>query len=80
VEQTIVIEHIAKPKDCGNPDAVGIYFQGSKLRILDVVEELERDPCVLVIHPSVTQSSEIEKRFHVRVPRSGYSRLLSELP
>ena len=35
---------------------------------------------MLVIHPSVTQSSEIEKRLHVRVPRSGYSRLLSELP
>jgi maleate isomerase len=63
-----------------HPDADGIYFQGGKLRILDIVEELEQDLGVPVIHPGVTQCWEIQKRLHVRVPRGGYGRLLSELP
>ena len=63
-----------------HPDAEGIYFQGGKLRILDIVEELEQDLGVPVIHPGVTQCWEIQKRLHVRVRRTGYGRLLSELP
>jgi maleate cis-trans isomerase len=61
-------------------NADGIYFQGGKLRILDIVEELEQDLGVPVIHPGVTQCWEIQRRLHVRVPRAGYGRLLSELP
>lgn len=63
-----------------HPHADGIYFQGGKLRILDIVEELEQDLGVPVIHPGITQCWEIQKRLHVRVPRTGYGRLLSELP
>jgi maleate isomerase len=60
--------------------ADGIYFQGGKLRILDVVEDLEQDLGVPVIHPGITQCWEIQKRLQVRVRRTGYGRLLSELP
>ncbi len=61
-------------------DADAIYFQGGKLRILDIIEPLERDLGVPVIHPGVTQCWEIQKRLRVRQPRGGYGRLLAELP
>lgn len=63
-----------------HPDAQGIYFQGGKLRILDIIEPLEQDLGVPVIHPGATQCWEIQKRLHVRQPLSGYGRLLAELP
>ncbi len=62
------------------PGAEGIYFQGGKLRILDIVEELEQDLQVPVIHPVVAQCWEIQKRLHVRQPKKGYGRLLAEMP
>ena len=51
-------------------DADGIYFQGGKLRILDIIEPLEQDLGVPVIHPGVTQCWEIQKRLRVRQPMS----------
>ncbi|MBI4524554.1 MAG: hypothetical protein HY695_12170 [Deltaproteobacteria bacterium] len=62
------------------PGAEGIYFQGGKLRILDIIEALEQDLQVPVIHPGVAQCWEIQKRLHVRQPKSGYGRLLAEMP
>jgi maleate cis-trans isomerase len=61
-------------------NADGIYFQGGKLRILDMIEPLEQDLGVPVIHPGVAQCWEIQRRLHVREPRTGYGRLLAELP
>jgi maleate isomerase len=61
-------------------DADGIYFQGGKLRIVDIIEPLEQDLGVPVIHPGATQCWEIQKRLHVRQPQKGYGRLLKELP
>jgi maleate isomerase len=60
--------------------ADGIYFQGGKLRILDIIEPLEQDLGVPVLHPGVAQCWEIQKRLCVRQPRSGYGRLLAEIP
>ena len=62
------------------PEADGIYFQGGKLRILDIIEALEQDLQVPVLHPGVAQAWEIQKRLHVRQPMAGYGRLLAELP
>src|SRR5258706_700096 len=61
-------------------DADGIYFQGGKLRILDIIEALEEDLGVPVIHPGVTQCWVIQKRLAVREPRTRYGHLLAELP
>jgi maleate isomerase len=74
------IYHQAKNLFLRHRDADGIYFQGGKLRILDIIEPLEQDLGVPVIHPGVTQCWEIQKRLRVRQPRSGYGRLLVELP
>ena len=60
--------------------AEGIYFQGGKLRILDIIEELEQDLGVPVLHPGVAQCWEIQRRLRVRQPKTGYGRLLAELP
>lgn len=63
-----------------HPGADGIYVQGGKIRMLDIVETLERDLQVPVLHPGVATAWEIMMRLKVREPKAGYGRLLSELP
>jgi maleate isomerase len=74
------IYHQTKKLFLTHSKADGIYFQGGKLRILDIIEELEQDLGVPVIHPGVAQCWEIQRRLHVRQPQKGYGRLLAELP
>jgi maleate isomerase len=74
------IYHQARNLFLRHRDADGIYFQGGKLRILDIIEPLEQDLGVPVIHPGVTQCWEIQKRLRVRQLQSGYGRLLTEMP
>lgn len=61
-------------------DADGIYVQGGKLRMLDVVEAIEQDLGVPVLHPGVATAWEIMLRLRVHHPRRGFGRLLAELP
>lgn len=63
-----------------HPAADGIYFQGGKVRILDIIDPLEEGLGVPVIHSGVTQCWEIQTRLHVHQPQSGFGRLLAELP
>src|SRR5262245_1982010 len=58
----------------------GIYLQGSKMRCLEVVETLERDLGVPVVHPVAARAWEIQRRLTVRQKRPGYGRLLAEMP
>jgi maleate cis-trans isomerase len=58
----------------------GIYLQGSKMRCLDVVEALEQDLGVPVVHPVVARAWEIQRRLTVRQKQGGYGRLLAEMP
>ena len=74
------IYHQARNLFLRHRDADGIYFQGGKLRILDIIEPLEQDLGVPVVHPGVTQCWEIQKRLRLRQPLEGYGRLLAELP
>ncbi|MBI2999615.1 MAG: hypothetical protein HYY46_14375 [Deltaproteobacteria bacterium] len=75
-----VVYSLIKKAFLKHPGAEGIYFQGGKLRILDIVEELEQDLQVPVVHPVAAECWEIQKRLHVRQPRTGYGRLLAEMP
>jgi maleate cis-trans isomerase len=61
-------------------EAQGLYLQGSKWRVLDIVETLERDLNCPVIHPVAARCWEIQRRLHVRQKRLGYGRLLAEMP
>jgi maleate cis-trans isomerase len=46
----------------------------------DMVEALEGDLDVPVLHPSAARSWAIQRRLRVRVPKQGYGRLLSAFP
>ena len=60
--------------------ADAIYLLGSGWRTLEIVETLERDLGTPVVHPVTARVWEIQKRLHVREPRSGYGHLLENLP
>jgi maleate isomerase len=60
--------------------ADAIYMLGSGWRTLDIIELLEQDLQVPVVHPVTARVWEIQKRLHVREPRSGYGYMLEELP
>lgn len=63
-----------------HPEAEGIYIQGSKWRVLDIVNDLEQALGVPVIHPVTARCWEIQKRLGSEKPQPGNGRLLSELP
>ncbi len=63
-----------------NPGADGIYIQGGGWRTTGIIDMLERDLGVPVVHATVCQSWEIQKRLRVREPVKGFGRLVDELP
>ncbi len=60
--------------------ADAIYMLGSGWRTLDIIELLEQDLQVPVVHPVTARVWEIQKRLHVRQPVRGFGHLLSALP
>jgi maleate cis-trans isomerase len=63
-----------------HPEADGIYMLGSGWRVLDIVELLEQDLEVPVVHPMPARYWSIMNFFHVRQPLQGFGRLAAELP
>ena len=63
-----------------HPGADAIYMLGPAWRTLDIIELLEQDLGVPVVHHLTAQSWEIQKRLHVRAPIKGRGRLLEEMP
>ena len=63
-----------------NKGADGIYIQGGAWHTESIVETLERDLQVPVVHANIAPAWEIMQRLSVREPRIGYGRLLAELP
>jgi maleate cis-trans isomerase len=53
---------------------------GSGWRTLSIIDTLEQDLGVPVIHPVTARVWEIQIRLNVNEPRGGYGVLLSELP
>jgi maleate isomerase len=58
----------------------GVYMLGSGWRVLDIVEMLEQDLGVPVVHAIPARVWAIQHRLHVHQPVSGFGRLLAELP
>ena len=58
--------------------ADAIYMLGSGWRTLDIIETLEQDLQVPVVHPVTARVWEIQKR--LREPRQGFGHLLAALP
>ncbi len=60
--------------------ADSIYMLGSAWRSIDIIERLEQDLQVPVVHPVAARSWEMQKRLHIEQPIQGYGRLLATLP
>jgi len=63
-----------------HPGAEGIYILGPAWRTLDIIELLEQDLGVPVVHHLPAQAWEIQKRLNVRQPGQNLGRLLREMP
>lgn len=63
-----------------NPGADAVYIQGSGWRTLEIIETLERDLRVPVVHAVASKAWEIQMRLKVRAPREGYGALMRDLP
>jgi maleate isomerase len=62
-----------------HPKADGIYLLGSGWRVLPVIDLLEQDLGVPVVHPVTARCWEIQLRLTIRQPTPGYGRLLAEM-
>lgn len=61
-------------------EADAIYMLGSGWRTLDIIDLLEQDLQVPVVHPVPARVWSIQKRLHVNESIGGYGRLLEEMP
>ena len=63
-----------------NPHAKAIYMLGTGWRCLDIIQMLEDDLQVPVIHPVPARVWAVQKRLHVRQRVKGFGRLLEDMP
>jgi maleate isomerase len=63
-----------------NDTAQAIYMLGPAWRTLDIIEKLEQDLGVPVIHAIPAQCWDIQRHLHVRQPVKGFGRLIAEMP
>jgi maleate isomerase len=63
-----------------NPHTEAIYMLGTGWRCLDIIQMLEEDLQVPVIHPVPARVWAVQKRLHVRQRVKGFGRLLEEMP
>jgi maleate isomerase len=61
-------------------NAEAIYMLGPAWRTLDILELMERDFGIPVVHHVPAQSWEIQRRLLVRCPFKGFGRLIGEMP
>ncbi len=61
-------------------NAQGILMIGSGWRVLNVIQLLEQDLGVPVVHPVPARVWAVQKRLYVRQPVKGYGRLLEKIP
>jgi maleate isomerase len=75
----VVYAHVKKTFLKHRKQAQGIYLLGSGWRVLSIIDTLEQDLGVPVIHPVPARCWEIQHRLSVRQPVKGYGRLLAEM-
>jgi maleate isomerase len=61
-------------------DANGIYMLGSAWRTLDIIDPLEKDLGLPVVHAGPARCWETQLRLGLRYPIEGYGKLLAEMP
>jgi len=75
----MVYAHVKKVFLKHKDEAEGIYLLGSGWRVMGIIDMLEADLGVPVIHPVPARCWEIQKRLMINHPVKGYGRLLSEM-
>jgi len=75
----VVYAHVKKTFLKHRKTAQGIYLLGSGWRVLNIIDTLEEDLGVPVIHPVPARCWEIQHRLSVNQPVKGYGRLLAEM-
>lgn len=63
-----------------HPTAEAIYMLGAAWRTLDIIEPLEREFGIPVIHALPAQSWDIQRHLGLHQPVQGFGRLVAELP
>jgi maleate isomerase len=61
-------------------DSDGIYMLGSAWRTLDIIDPLEKDLGLPVVHAGPARCWETQLRLGLRYPIDGYGKLLAEMP
>ena len=79
LSQELVYSHVKKIFLKHRKEAEGIYLLGSGWRIMGILDMLEQDLGVPVVHPVPARCWEIQKRLSVCQPVRGYGRLLAEM-
>jgi maleate cis-trans isomerase len=74
------IYYYAKELLLRHPGAQGVYLLGSGWSVLDVIEEIEQDLRVPVVHPVPARVWAIQQRLHIHQPVEGCGQLLAALP
>jgi len=75
----LVYSHVKKAFLKHRKEAEGIYLLGSGWRVMGIIDLLERDLGVPVLHPVPARCWEIQRRLTVNHPVPGYGRLLAEM-
>jgi maleate isomerase len=63
-----------------HPDAEAVYMLGPAWRTLDIIERLERELGVPVVHAVPAQCWDIQRHLGLREPVHGFGRLIAEMP
>lgn len=74
-----VYAHVKKTFLDHRGKAEAIYLLGSGWRVMDIIETLEQDLGVPVVHPVPARCWEIQRRLVINQPVKGYGRLLAEM-
>jgi maleate isomerase len=77
---SLQVYKFAKAAYMKHPEADAIYMLGTAWPSLDILQMLEDDTGVPVVHSVPAKSWEIQHRLRVRAPITGFGRLLSTLP
>jgi len=75
----VVYAHVKKAFLKHRDKAQGIYLLGSGWRVMNIIDTLEQDLGVPVIHPVPARCWEIQRRLLVNQPVPGYGQLLAEM-
>lgn len=63
-----------------HPKAQAVYLLGTGWRVMPVIDILEQDLGIPVVHPVPARCWEIQRRLHVNEPVDGFGQLLAEMP